>query len=375
MSLSARKSMQTRRGFTLIELLVVIAIIAVLIGLLLPAVQAAREAARRAQCVNNLKQIGIALHNYHDSALSFPPGRMQPYIGIGPTGNGGLCWRGGLAVHMFILPFLEQTNLSNAFNYTASRVRLAPSTPTCEQNVTVAITQLSAFLCPSDTNPQIANNPVNNYRYNIGATICMSSAWTDQGVDLAPWSTTCSAELSWPRGGMFTDRVVSIATVTDGTSNTAAFSERNLGDLGPSNGPIGPADIKDGPVLRGGGAPPANYNTDGMVAGCIADGNTTLNADGAYGIGGASQINGDMQQTMYNHLFPPNSSIRDCDGGGYIDGNNEAAIVTARSRHPGIVNVVAADGSVRAVKSTVSPGIWQAFGTAKGGEIISSDSL
>ena len=145
-----------RSGFTLIELLVVIAIIAVLIGLLLPAVQAAREAARRAQCVNNLKQIGIALHNYHDSALSFPPGRMQPYIGVGPTGKGGQCWRGGLAVHMFILPFLEQTNLSNAFNFShepGQARRRRP--PTCEQNVTVAITQMAAFLCPSDINPQV----------------------------------------------------------------------------------------------------------------------------------------------------------------------------------------------------------------------------
>jgi prepilin-type N-terminal cleavage/methylation domain-containing protein len=362
-----------RSGFTLIELLVVIAIIAVLIGLLLPAVQAAREAARRAQCVNNLKQIGIALHNYHDSALSFPPGRMQPYVLVDAAGRGGPCWRGGLAVHMFILPFLEQGNFSNAFNYSTSRVRPG----TCDQNNTVAVTQLAAFLCPSDANPQVAGAPVNNYRYNIGATICMSSAWTDQGADLAPWSTTCSAEINGPRGGVFTDRVTSIATVTDGTSNTAAFSERNLGDLGANSviGPIAPADVKDGPVLRGGGAPPANYNTDGMVAGCIADGNTTLNADGQYGIGGASIINGDMQQTMYNHLLPPNSQIRDCDGGGYIDGNNEAAIVSARSRHPGIVNVVAADGSVRAVKNTVNPALWQAYGTAKGGEIISADAL
>ena len=110
-----------------------------------------------------------------------------------------------------------------------------------------------------------------------------------------------------------------------------------------------------------------------MVAGCVADGNTTINADGFYGIGSGSMVNGDMQQTTYNHLFPPNSKIVDCDGGGYIDSNNEAAIMSARSRHPGIVNVVAADGSVRAVKSTVNAAVWQAFGTAKGGEIISAD--
>src|SRR4051812_27456977 len=156
--LSTREQVMNRRrsGFTLIELLVVIAIIAILIGLLLPAVQAAREAARRAQCVNNLKQIGIALHNYHDAAQAFPPGRMNPYLGF-RNGVGGLCWRGGIAVHVHILPFLEQANLANAFNFSMSRIRLVPplgtsGPPDCAANLTVGTTQLSVWLCPSDVN-------------------------------------------------------------------------------------------------------------------------------------------------------------------------------------------------------------------------------
>ncbi len=360
-----------RSGFTLIELLVVIAIIAILIGLLLPAVQAAREAARRAQCVNNLKQIGIAIHNYHDTSGCFPASRLQPYLGYF-NGKGGECWRGGLSVHVFILPYMEQGNVSNAFNFSMARIRIPPSgPPNCPANTTIGSIQLAAFLCPSDLNPQSPGNPVNNYRFNIGATICQSAAWEDNGSDANPWSAQCSAEISGPRGGVFTERTTSVATVTDGTSNTAAFSERMLGDL-LDTASVGPADVKDGPVRR---VNSSAYTTDAMVAGCIADGNTTTNADGLYGIGNGSMVNGDMQQTAYNHLFPPNSRIVDCDGGGYIDSNNEAAIVTARSRHPGIVNVVAADGSVRAVKSTVNAGVWQAFGTARGGEIISADAL
>ncbi|MEJ7637818.1 MAG: DUF1559 domain-containing protein [Singulisphaera sp.] len=188
----------------------------------------------------------MALHNYHDATL-VPPGRMQPYVGF--RNGSGVCWRGGLAVHMFILPFMEQTNLSNAFNYSVSRIRPADG---CSTNGTVAVTQLAAWLCPSDNNPQSAGNPVNNYRSNMGATICMSSAWEDNGADLAPWSTICSAEIGGPRGGVFTDRTTSFATITDGTSNTAAFSERMLGDLEATK--VGPAAVKDGPVFRGSGA-------------------------------------------------------------------------------------------------------------------------
>jgi len=365
-----------RSGFTLIELLVVIAIIAILIGLLLPAVQAAREAARRAQCVNNLKQIGIAIHNYHDAAQAFPPGRMNPYLGF-RNGVGGLCWRGGLAVHVHILPFLEQTNLGNAFNFSMSRIRLVPplgtsGPPDCAANMTVGETQLNVWLCPSDVNPKVAANPVNNYRYNIGATICMSSAWTDDGADEQPWTALCSAEINGARGGLFTDRTNSIATVTDGTSNTAAFSERMIGSLAAGS-PRNQADATTGQVQRTIPSS-AGYNTDAVVASCLVSPNNPV-SDITMGIGRGSSVEGDLESTMYNHLLPPNSPIKDCKAAGYVDSNNESMITSARSRHPGIVNVVAADGSVRAVKSTVNPGIWQAFGTAKGGEVISADAL
>ncbi len=210
--------------------------------------------------------------DYHDASLTFPPGRMQPYVGYRNSVE-GVCWRGGLSVHMFILPFLEQTNLANAFNYSVSRIRPQDG---CSTNGTVAVTQLAAWLCPSDVNPQSAGNPVNNYRYNIGATICMSSAWNDDGSDLPPWSTISAAEIIGPRGGVFTDRTTSFATITDGTSNTAAFSERMLGDLEYTK--VGPADVKDGFVFRGSaaGPAPANYGSSAETVGAGAGDESAL---------------------------------------------------------------------------------------------------
>src|SRR5262245_37570793 len=196
---------RSRSGFTLIELLVVIAIIGVLIALLLPAVQSAREAARRIQCTNNLKQIGIALHTYHSAANSFPPGRMKPYLGNFSGSVTGECYKGGIAVHMHIAPFMEGNNLYNAFNFAAGRFRVPPSgPPNCPQNLTVVITKNTLFMCPSDPDPQfsVPNSlgtvavSICSYRYNVGATICESTAWADSGATMDPWTTNCSADVN-----------------------------------------------------------------------------------------------------------------------------------------------------------------------------------
>ena len=157
---------RSRSGFTLIELLVVIAIIAVLlIALLLPAVQAAREAARRMQCVNNLKQIGLALHNYHSTINTFPMGSS---LGFSPSyervGNGG--WS-DWSVHALLLPYLEQTPLYNAANFRFDAgLDDGTSGPI---NATVYLTRIAGFLCPSD-GPAGATN-INNYRGSIGTTV------------------------------------------------------------------------------------------------------------------------------------------------------------------------------------------------------------
>jgi prepilin-type N-terminal cleavage/methylation domain-containing protein/prepilin-type processing-associated H-X9-DG protein len=381
-----------KSGFTLIELLVVIAIIAVLIGLLLPAVQSAREAARRIQCVNNLKQIGLGLHNYHSAAGSFPPGRMKPYLGVAPGLPSGPCWKGGLSAHLHIMPYMEGSNLANAFNFATGRFRVPPSgDPNCPQNLTVVITKNNMFLCPSDTDPGISlpttsfgsvATSVCNYRYNAGATICQSTAWDDNGGKVDPWSTNCSADVNGPRAGLFFEEGVrSIASVTDGTSNTAAFAERAHGSLTTPAVGATPGRFD---VLRAFDASVAGrkqtQTTDIFYGACTqnnrVDGATFNNYHTDFGVDIGAPYYASWHQTMYNHLFPPNGggTLRDCDTGqSAIDSPNEAAIVSAGSNHPGGANVLLTDGSVRFVKSTTAQRVWQAVGTINGGEVISAD--
>jgi len=373
-------------GFTLIELLVVIAIIAVLIGLLLPAVQAAREAARRIQCVNNLKQIGIGLHNYHSASGSFPPGRMKPYLGNFSGSPTDPCYKGGISVHMHLAPYMEGTNLFNSFNFALGRFRVPPSgSPNCPYNLTANNVKLTVFMCPSDPDPNLTatssvgtgNLSICSYRYNIGATICESSAWADSGATQDPWTTNCLADINGPRGGMFKEEgVTTVATMTDGTSNTGAFAERAIGDL--NGAVIGMFDVLKAPDSSPAGRTP-NLTTDISLSNCIAtnrvDGTVYTGHDSSYGIDFGAALYSSLQVTMYNHLLPPiGSQLHDCNSGqSYIDSPNESGITSAGSRHPGGANVLFADGSVKFVKSTTARNVWQALGTAAGGEVVSAD--
>ena len=197
---------QKRPAFTLIELLVVIAIIAVLIALLLPAVQAAREAARRSQCVNNLKQIGLALHNYDSANDVFPPGRINTYI----AGNGH-CW----GAYSQILPFVEQQAIFNTINFSMNP---DPdyTTTSAVVNMTAAVVTVNAFLCPSDGGPTLVQvggglYSVHNYLLNVGSGYSV--------VQNPP------AGMTPPNGILFENSAVRIAAITDGTSQTVAISE------------------------------------------------------------------------------------------------------------------------------------------------------
>lgn len=231
----------------------------------------------------------------------------------------------------------------------------------------------SAFVCPSETKDlEVPNNPVNNYRYNMGVTICQSSAWQDSGATQAPWTNNCLAEINGARGGMFKEEgVVRMADVRDGSSNTAAWSERLIGDLNAASNSIGNA-IRPASDMRD----PA-LTTDEWVRRCTQEMQASPPRwSPSYGGGAGAQRYPNIEQTMYNHLFTPNSKLSDCNSGqSFHDSPNEVSTATARSAHPGGVNVLFSDGSVRFIKDGVNVVTWRALGTRAGNEAISADAF
>jgi prepilin-type N-terminal cleavage/methylation domain-containing protein/prepilin-type processing-associated H-X9-DG protein len=327
---------RTRRGFTLIELLVVIAIIAILIGLLLPAVQKVREAAARTRCSNNMKQVALGMHSYHDVNNGLP----------GAVGRYGCCW--GTWV-IPTLPYIEQDNLFRIYtNYggndaTGTTLRYASGA-----NLPVARTRIPTYTCPSDT-PSSPTNSIQNHNYvvNNGNTTMFQANVTIASTTIVfggapfnayPGSTSddgppnAATALTWTREY---GRPVRLTDITDGTSNTLMISEINQGQ--------------------------------------------GQDARGFVWWGGASS---------FSTLYPPNTSSPDVMTGAWCNTANpqNAPCTTssaappselsrrqfARSRHPGGVNVAMCDGSLRFVTNSVSAITWRAMGTSQGGEVINN---
>ncbi len=354
------KMSHRRAGFTLIELLVVIAIIAVLIALLLPAVQAAREAARRAQCVNNLKQVGLGLHNYHSSINSFPLGASLAPNGIGTT----YTWS-DWGANALMLNYLEQTPLYNTINFSwACEPYAEPTTQDAGYsslggtiNSTAYNTKLSMFLCPSDGNAGPINN--NSYHASVGTTT--------NNIDRNPPGSS----------GLFAfQRSYSIADVIDGTSNTIAYAEALCGSAsisGPNkaNGTGNSGSSLAANALDVSAVGIAALTTD--LQACTNTFKTAFTADDRGYRWGA----GMMGYSLFNTVMLPN-------GGGQYQWNScrvdccvqsqAAHYLPATSSHPGGVNTLMADGSVKFIKNTITYQTWWALGTKSNGEVISSDS-
>jgi prepilin-type N-terminal cleavage/methylation domain-containing protein/prepilin-type processing-associated H-X9-DG protein len=377
-------------GFTLIELLVVIAIIAVLIALLLPAVQSAREAARRAQCVNNLKQLGLAVHNYISQNNVLPLETMFPT-------NEAVSWGWSYGWPLALLPNYEQTTMFNAFNFSTGLFGNSSSPSVYSlNNTTVAYIQLSVLICPSDGTRLRPQQPygATSYMGNQGGPGALSAFTgtiipqagcnniaSNPGEPYYNGSPNCYAGL-WISGwGDFQNMgPVGIENIRDGTSNTGLFSERLLGLNG------GPTLYRNSPDFKRGvfngtvGVPwhgTAAQNV-AFVQGCLGMPGTTPAANksgnGAYW---AAAYPWHTVVSDYSHNGPPNSV--ECQNpseyfGTWLTYVGPTGSAPPNSNHPGGVNLCFSDGSVRFVKDSVSLTSWWALGTRAGGETISSDS-
>ena len=329
---SAARRARNRSGFTLIELLVVIAIVAVLVSLLLPAVQQAREAARRSQCLNNLKQIGLSLHNYESTYRVFPPGGWDSYNSFSQQSQ--------------LLPFLDAEPLSDAITFQVPL--MDPSLPAWRTKLNApqrvaAGTVVPTFLCPSDGGEPLTTDgdgdvwAAANYLMNVGSGVGKNYYESNPDTDGVFWRGSHTGFMS----------------LKDGTTGTIAVAETLLGLRGDRTSELADPQRQ---MARGGSGPPGGPTGqelfDGIPSATSFDGGRAT-----------SWIRGLGYNTYVDGFLTPNHALPDAahHGGG---------LVGARSAHSGGVNVLLCDGSARFVGDTVERDTWRALFSRNGGEIV-----
>lgn len=376
------------RGFTLVELLVVIAIIGILIALLLPAVQAAREAARRMQCSNHLKQLGLALHNYHDAYKAFPVNAVYGSKYASYTSNGGYPRLSGLVV---LAPFMEAQSIYEGIMEATTTG--AQGSENNKANTTAWYEQITTLRCPSDGRTRQdrgteEGTAMTNYVFSQGD-------WPDLHCYRGNGPSSTNPERANPPAafqrnprGVFVGVAAgwkNTGGVTDGTSNTIAMSEKVIGDGG---GGVG-SPIKLGMALAQNGI--VDHAGDPTTVLALFCNSTSVRngkyyaVNATYEVGGIRWADGICAFTSFNTLLPPNAPS--CSQGSA----EERAILSATSNHTGGVNAVRFDGSVDFISDTVSAqtagyadsdyhpvrsgqsrfGVWGSLGSINGGESVS----
>ncbi len=338
-----------RRGFTLIELLVVIAIIAVLIALLLPAVQAAREAARRIRCANNLKQIGLALHNYETAAGALP--MMMSLLGAGNT----VYYDTGWSAQARILPHLEGNPLFNAANLSVFKED--------PPNSTIISLTVAAFICPSEIRPQVSSHD-----YGLSGVVNYGMC----GGDWFVWGGFGGPN---NRQAFGPNRSLRLAAITDGLSGTVFAAEVRAYQASSNCRFITLPSVNDPNAIPSPYADPFQVAPEYDNGICVTENQYEFHTEWS---------DGHVHAAGFTTAWPPNKAIigesfyrgmdLDLNGKNEENGGPTFSAITARSYHPGGVNALLGDGSVRFVKGTIDGMVWRSLGTVAGGEVVPAEA-